>query len=83
MVRNMINRNLGSVERGLRLMLAVLLAGWAFSRGQHDLLTPLAVVAALALALNALFSRCYLWALLGINTCDPDDEHCGAPPEGS
>ncbi len=79
----MINRNLGTMERLLRLAGAVLLAGWLLARGSHDILSVVAGIAALALFANAVFSRCYLWALLGINSCDPEDEHCGAPPQGS
>jgi hypothetical protein len=79
----MINRNLGTFERVLRLVGAVLLTGWLFARGSHDILSVVAGVAALALFANAIFSRCYLWALLGINSCNPEDEHCGAPPQGS
>jgi hypothetical protein len=79
----MINRNLGTLERMLRLGVAVLLTGWLLARDSHDLLSVLAGIAALALFANAIFSRCYLWALLGINSCDPEDEHCGAPPQGS
>lgn len=79
----MINRNLGTLERTLRLVIAVLLTGWLLARDGHDILSVVAGIAALALFANAIFSRCYLWALLGINSCDPNDEHCGAPPQGS
>ncbi|MHA7815522.1 MAG: YgaP family membrane protein [Pseudohaliea sp.] len=79
----MINRNLGTLERTLRLVGAVVLAGWVLSRDSHGPLSALAGIAALALFANAIFSRCYLWALLGISSCDPDDEHGGAPPQGS
>jgi hypothetical protein len=79
----MINRNLGTSERLLRLVGGVLLSGWLLARSSHDILSVVAGVAALALFANAIFSRCYLWALLGINSCDPEDEHCGAPPQGS
>lgn len=75
----MIDRNLGTLERMLRLGVAVLLTGWLLARGSHDILSILAGIAALALFANAIFSRCYLWALLGINSCNPEDEHCGAP----
>lgn len=79
----MIKRNLGTVERAVRLLLALVLAGWLIAREQHDLLSLLAGLAVAALLLNAIFSRCYLWALLGIDTCRRDDDQCGAPPTGS
>ncbi|MEQ8517174.1 MAG: DUF2892 domain-containing protein [Chromatocurvus sp.] len=74
----MIDRNLGNTERVLRLIGAIILAAWAASRSSHDILTPLALLAALALTLNFLFSRCYLWSLLGFSTCD--DAEKGCPP---
>jgi hypothetical protein len=79
----MINRNLGTVERGLRLLLAFIIAGWLLGRGQHDWLSPVAAAGATALLLNVLFSRCYLWALLGINSCGSKDTQCGTPPKES
>jgi hypothetical protein len=72
----MIERNLGMAERLLRLAGAIILAGWAVSRDSHDLLTPLALVAATALLLNFVFSRCYLWSLLGINSCGGERGNC-------
>jgi hypothetical protein len=72
----MIERNLGNTERVLRLILGIILAGWAVSRGQADIPAAIALLAALALVLNFWFSRCYLWSLLGINTCNPEDEEC-------
>lgn len=65
----MIDPNLGAMERGLRLLLSVLTLAWLAFRPQHDIWSAVAAVAALALALNALYARCYLWTLLGVNTC--------------
>ena len=79
----MLNRNLGTLERGLRFIGAIILSGWVFTRGSFDVLAVVAGIAALALLANAIFSRCYLWALLGISTCDPEGDSCGKPPEGS
>lgn len=75
----MIERNLGSTERVLRLIGAIILAAWVALRDSHDLLTPLALLAAVALLLNFFFSRCYLWALLGFNSCDNDEKGCPPP----
>ena len=83
MIRNMLNPNLGTRERGLRLLGAIILSGWVFTRGSFDVLAVIAGIAALALLANAIFSRCYLWAMLGISTCDRESDSCGKPPEGS
>lgn len=72
----MIERNLGNTERVLRLIGAIILAAWAAMRDTHDALTPLALLAATALLMNFLFSRCYLWKLLGFNSCEESDEGC-------
>lgn len=65
----MIAKNLGGVERGLRLALGMLLALWAVSRPELAAVEWLAAVAALFLVLNAIYGRCYLWHLLDISSC--------------
>jgi hypothetical protein len=72
----MIERNLGNTERVLRLVGAICLAAWAASRNRIDLLTFFALLGAGALTLNFLFSRCYLWALLGLNSCEEGRDDC-------
>lgn len=74
----MIERNLGMIERILRLAGAIFLALWTTSRDSHDLLTPLALLIAIALTLNFLFSRCYLWSILGLDSCENTAKGC--PP---
>lgn len=65
----MFHPNLGRSERTIRLVLGVALAAWIYRRPHHGALEFIVSVAALFLVLNALLSRCYLWRLLGINTC--------------
>lgn len=64
----MIERNLGNAERVIRLVMGLLFGGWALSQaplnGGEWALVALFVV----LVLNGIFSRCYLWYLLDINT---------------
>lgn len=79
----MIDRNLGTTERVLRLMGAILLSGWAATRDSHDILTPLALLTAVAFTLNFFFSRCHLWAMLGINSCKSKGGDCAPAPRGT
>lgn len=65
----MFSPNLGKTERAVRLVLGVLLALWVYRRPNPGITEALASVTALFLVLNAIFSRCYLWRALGINTC--------------
>lgn len=64
----MIERNLGNTERLARFCIGLGMALWLVSQPQFSALHWLAAVAAVALFLNALTSRCYLWSALGINT---------------
>ncbi len=75
----MIERNLGKIERTVRLIGAVILTAWAAGRDSHDLFTFIALFIAAALLLNFFFSRCYLWALLGLNSCS-GNERDSSPP---
>lgn len=65
----MFHPNLGRSERTIRLVLGVVLAAWVYRRPHPEALEFIASLAALFLVLNALLSRCYLWRVLGINTC--------------
>lgn len=64
----MIERNLGNAERVIRLAMGLLFGGWALLQaplhGGEWALVALFVV----LVLNGIFSRCYLWYVLDINT---------------
>ena len=39
------------------------------------------MVVATALILNGVFSRCYLWYVLDIKTCERDGKDCDTQPE--
>ena len=75
----MIERNIGKIERVLRLVGAIILTAWAAGRDSHDLLTFIALFIAAALTLNFFFSRCYLWALLGLNSCSGNESEPPPP----
>lgn len=63
-----IERNLGNAERVVRLVLGTLFAAWAFSRPDMNGVEWFVVMVSLFLFLNGIFSRCYLWYVLEIDT---------------
>jgi len=65
----MIERNIGNIERLVRLAMAFGLAVWAYRQSDLNGIDWFVVAVAVALFLNGIFSRCYLWYLLDINTC--------------
>jgi len=69
----MIERNLGNVERLVRLLMGLLLLCWASLQPGMNGIDWFVVLVAVALVLNGIFSRCYLWYLLDINS-SPDGE---------
>ena len=69
----MIERNLGNVERVLRLLFGLTFAAWAFSQPVLNAVEWFVTIISLALILNGVFSRCYLWYVLDLNTCNNDD----------
>jgi hypothetical protein len=64
----MIERNLGNVERVTRLVLGLAFAVWALVQPTMNGIEWFVVAVSLALILNGIFSRCYLWYVLDINT---------------
>lgn len=64
----MIPKNLGSIERAIRLLLASLLMLWVWLGNGSATTDAAAVLAACALLWNAIFGRCYLWRWLGLNS---------------
>ena len=69
----MFERNLGNVERVIRLLFAVGLAIWAFSQPSLNLTEIFVLAVAIMLAINGIFSRCYFWYILNINTTKTED----------
>jgi len=61
-------RNLGNIERTIRFIFGIGLAVWAFSQPILNLIDWFVVAIALMLMLNGVFSRCYIWWILGLNT---------------
>ncbi len=73
----MIERNLGNVERVVRLLLGLLFGAWVLTREGLNPVEWFVMAVSLALILNGVFSRCYLWYILEINTCE-QGEDCGS-----
>ena len=64
----MIERNLGNAERLVRLMFGLSLGGWALMQPMMNGVEWFVVIISMMLVLNGLFSRCYLWYVLDVDT---------------
>ena len=62
-------KNMGSVDKIIRLIIAVVLAFLFYNGTITGTLGIVAVVVAAVFALTSLVSFCPLYTLLGINTC--------------
>lgn len=67
-----IERNLGNIERVIRLLLGLLFLGWVLTRQDANWVDLFVTIISVALILNGVFARCYLWFILDVNTCDND-----------
>ena len=72
----MIEKNVGNVERAVRVLFAVGLVAWLLSQPLFSLTEAFVSLAALFLFLNGVFSRCYLWLVLDVNTTPRTAGHC-------
>ena len=77
----MIERNLGNIERLVRLAFGILFLAWSLTQPALRFTEYFVMVVATALILNGVFSRCYLWYVLDINTCERSDGNCDARPD--
>jgi hypothetical protein len=68
----MIERNLGNVERVIRLFFGLFFGAWALTQYPLNGIEWFITIVALSLILNGIFSRCYLWYVLDINTSARD-----------
>ena len=64
----MIERNLGNIERVLRLLAGVCLAIWTMVQPEFSGVEWLAAVISTFLILNGVSGRCYLWHMLAIDS---------------
>jgi hypothetical protein len=73
-----IEQNLGNFERVARLIAGIALAIWAVSQPALDGIEWFITVVAIALILNGVFGRCYLWYVLDLNTCERENGNCSS-----
>ncbi len=69
-------KNVGNVERGIRLLLGLALAVVVMQRPQFGWIEAALSLASVFLVLNALSGRCYLWRWLGIDSSEEADRAC-------
>ena len=79
----MIERNLGNIERVVRLFLGVSFGGWALMQPHLNGVEWFVVFVSIALILNGIFSRCYVWLLLDIDTSSKSRKSDAASPSCS
>ena len=72
----MIDRNLGNAERVIRLVLGIALASWTITRDGMNGIEWFVALCSLFLILNGIFSRCYLWYILDLNSNSEEDPGC-------
>lgn len=66
----MIDSNLGNIERVVRLLMGLAFGGWALAQPILNGVEWFVVIISLMLMLNGIFSRCYLWYILEIDTSE-------------
>lgn len=64
----MIEKNIGNIERVVRLLMGLSLLAWALLQGALNPIEWFVIVVAASLILNGIFSRCYLWYLFEVDT---------------
>jgi hypothetical protein len=69
----MIDRNLGNAERVVRLLMGLAFATWALFQPYLNGIEWFVIAVSLMLMLNGIFSRCYLWYVLEIDTSGTGD----------
>lgn len=62
-------KNMGSLDKTIRLVVAIVLAALYFTNTITGTIALVAVIAAAVFTLTSLVSFCPLYTLFGINTC--------------
>ena len=74
----MIEKNLGNIERIIRLCASSALMLWLALQPDVSGMDWFIATIALFLFLNGVFSRCYLWFVLDIDTKKPNASTCSS-----
>jgi hypothetical protein len=70
----MIERNIGNAERIVRLFFGLIFGAWALMQpAMNSFVEWFIIIFSVSLMLNGIFSRCYLWYLLDVNTAAKPD----------
>jgi len=75
----MIEKNLGNFERIVRLIMGLCFGAWTLMQPTMNGIEWLVMAVSLALILNGVFSRCYLWFILDLDSRSKDGstQHSG------
>ncbi len=70
----MIERNIGNAERIVRFSFGLLFGVWALMQpSMNTFVEWFVIIFCVSLMLNGIFSRCYLWYVLDVNTAAKHD----------
>ena len=72
----MIERNLGNFERVFRLLFGLAIGTWALIQPHMNGIESFVMFISVLLIMNGIFSRCYLWFVLDLNSCSDNDQQC-------
>jgi hypothetical protein len=66
------NKNMGSIDKLVRLFIAIVLIALYYTNVLKDTLGIVALILALVLTITSLISFCPVYAIFGMKTCDKD-----------
>ncbi len=67
-------KNMGNIDRGIRIVVAIILAVLFFTGKIEGTLGYIAIIVAAVMTLTSLISFCPVYAILGIKTCPLKDK---------
>jgi len=70
----MIEKNIGNIERSFRLMFGLAFGAWSLTQPELNSVEWFVLIVSMMLILNGVFSRCYFWYFLDINTRSKNDQ---------
>jgi hypothetical protein len=70
----MIEKNIGNIDRIMRLIIGLSLGVWATLQPSINAIEWFVIGISIALIVNGVFSRCYLWWVLDLNTRESESK---------